>query len=435
MKKITLLICTILIPFLSFGQGNYNNIELDNAKIETVVNTIINSFEKHYVYPEKAKIIKEGLLDNLKTGQYNDIYEYEELIEKIDSDIYDLVEDYHIGFSIIKNSESNKNKNKISLTSEKVVQLAKKNYYFKNIEILSGNIGYLRFDRFSDPKYAGETAIAAMEYLSNTDAIILDLRYNFGGHGTMVDLLSSYFFEEPTITSSLYFPETDSLGQSWTHEVSGKILSDTKLYILTSIQTASAAESFSSMMQRNKRAKIIGERTKGAAHWREYYYYPDIMLEIKMPIGRPFFKDWEGKGIQPDIEIYEYLAYRKAYITALSDLIDSNEDSKKIEELEWYLLIAEKKYQDLLQNTVVLDEYVGVYGKDQQIILRDNYLFWHQGINEEFVLLPFDEDSFVFSDSEDYIVQFVRDESNQVNGYKLLMIGEKDGTTRSKHGI
>jgi C-terminal processing protease CtpA/Prc len=157
-----------------------------------------------------------------------------------------------------------------------------------------------------------------MGIISYSDAIILDLRQNHGGFSNMVNLISSYFFEDSVELNSLYFSEKDSLIQDWTNPaVPGKKLIDQKLYILTSKNTASAAESFSYMMKQYGRATIIGETTRGAAHWTETYQYPDLGIFLEIPVARPVNPvtktDWQGTGVNPDIEIPEKQAFTVAY--------------------------------------------------------------------------------------------------------------------------
>lgn len=69
---------------------------------------------------------------------------------------------------------------------------AKRNFSFEKVERLSGNVGYPDLRGFEDPEVAAETAAAAMTFLANTDALIVDLRQNGGGDPAMVALLSSY---------------------------------------------------------------------------------------------------------------------------------------------------------------------------------------------------------------------------------------------------
>src|SRR6266446_6716394 len=61
---------------------------------------------------------------------------------------------------------------------------------FDKVEILSGNVGYLKFGFFADPEVCGPTAVAAMNFLANVDAIIFDLRENGGGDPKMIAFLS-----------------------------------------------------------------------------------------------------------------------------------------------------------------------------------------------------------------------------------------------------
>lgn len=54
-------------------------------------------------------------------------------------------------------------------------QMRRDNFGFQEVKILEGNIGYLDLREFMDPKYAGETAVAAMNFLSNADVQNSDL--------------------------------------------------------------------------------------------------------------------------------------------------------------------------------------------------------------------------------------------------------------------
>ena len=69
------------------------------------------------------------------------------------------------------------------------------NYDFEKIKILPGNVGYLKFNSFQDASIAGPTAVAAMNFLAHTDALIIDLRDNGGGSPSLIQLITTYFFE------------------------------------------------------------------------------------------------------------------------------------------------------------------------------------------------------------------------------------------------
>ena len=97
----------------------------------------------------------------------------------------------------------------------------RENHFFRAVEILPGNVGYLDYDRFGFFVTSRDTADAAMAFLEPTDAIILDLRGNGGGVEGMHQYLSSHFFgDEPVL---LYSRENRGAGErydfwSWPEE-------------------------------------------------------------------------------------------------------------------------------------------------------------------------------------------------------------------------
>ena len=76
------------------------------------------------------------------------------------------------------------------------------------------------------------------------------------------------------------------------------------LFILTSDETFSAAESFAYDMQVRGRATLIGDSTKGGAHSVDLYPIDD-RFEIYIPTARAINPvtgtNWEGIGVIPDI--------------------------------------------------------------------------------------------------------------------------------------
>ena len=59
---------------------------------------------------------------------------------------------------------------------------------------MRGNVGYLNLRSFVDLNYSKETAVAAMNFLANTDAVIIDLRKNPVGFINIEIFLASYFY-------------------------------------------------------------------------------------------------------------------------------------------------------------------------------------------------------------------------------------------------
>jgi len=174
---------------------------------------------------------------------------------------------------------------------------------FQKVEILSGNVGYLKFNIFADPEVCGPTAIAAMNFLGDVDAIIIDLRENGGGDPKMIALVSTFLFSKPTHLNDIWERKSDTTQQYWTLPfVPGKRLDGKPVYVLTSKRTFSGAEEFCYNLNQLKRATIVGETTGGGAHPVSGQRIDDHFM-IGVPFARainPISKtNWERVGVEP----------------------------------------------------------------------------------------------------------------------------------------
>jgi RimJ/RimL family protein N-acetyltransferase len=182
------------------------------------------------------------------------------------------------------------------------------NFGFENVLRLPDNVGVLDLRSFQPPEHARDTAMAAMAFLGNADALIVDLRQNGGGSPEMVQLLCTYLFDEPTHLNSLYWRETDETQEFWTlstDELPGPRLPDVPVFLLTSRNTFSGAEEFAYNLRCLERATLIGETTGGGAHPGGSFPVND-QLGIFISLGRAINPitgtNWEGTGVAPHIE-------------------------------------------------------------------------------------------------------------------------------------
>jgi C-terminal processing protease CtpA/Prc len=189
---------------------------------------------------------------------------------------------------------------------------------FTRIERLDGNVALVEIRKFYHPAVggAGEAAIAAMTLAASAGALLLDLRRNGGGEPDMVMLLSSYLFDTHTHLVDLVF--ADRTLQYWTAPfVPGPRFGGGKpVWVLTSAATISGGEGMSYQLQQSGRATIVGEVTAGAAN----FHYPcriSAHLLAAVPSGYPVDPmsggNWEGTGVQPDIEVAAGDAFGVAY--------------------------------------------------------------------------------------------------------------------------
>lgn len=242
----------------------------------------------------------------------------------------------------------------------------RRNFGFQKLEKLAGNVGYLDLRGFAPAEFGGPTAVAAMAFLQYSDAIIIDLRQNGGGSPSMIQLISTYFFERMTHLNSFFYRGQEQIDQFWTlPHVPGRKMADTPLFILTSRRTFSAAEEFTYNMKNLKRATIVGQTTGGGAHPGGTRRLPNG-FSVFIPRGRainPVTKtNWEGTGITPDIETDLEDALDVAHAKALETIAAEVEDPRRKRALEWAGAALQAKTNPVAVPLETARRYAGKYG-------------------------------------------------------------------------
>lgn len=191
--------------------------------------------------------------------------------------------------------------------------------------ILPNNIGYLKIDGFSGEKMF-DILDRTMKLLSNTKALIIDLRLNGGGNQSGNAILS--WLTKSSITryhanlkisdiiisnrGGLYLNYEANENDTFTPFNPLLVTPNTKnyqgkVYALTSAYCFSACDTFVSALKENKLATIIGEGTGGGTGSPHVFELPISGLSFRYSvaqgltaIGKEFI---EGKGTLPDVTI------------------------------------------------------------------------------------------------------------------------------------
>lgn len=281
-----------------------------------------------YVDSAEAQKIADGLMDSLLDGGFKGRMSGSQLAVRLTECLNRLSGDKHMRAIFdprladeMDSWEKLSAEEKRNIEKEKTERARRQNFGFKKAEILDGNIGYLDFHIFDRSGPALETGTAALNFLANSEAVILDLRSNRGGHPRMVQLVASCFIEGRTHLNTFVGRNGQVQEEIWTlPRFPGRTMYDRDLYILTGPRTASAAESFTYIMKNLNRAVIVGENTAGAANPGGFRHVGEGFL-VFIPTGKPVSPvtgtNWEGKGIEPDVKVSEILALRKAHSLAL----------------------------------------------------------------------------------------------------------------------
>lgn len=285
-------------------------VTLDSAMKARVIDGALAKLNEFYVSPELAQQMGDAIRARQKKGEFDSVTDGSTFAAMLTGDLREVSHDKHLGVNFspapLPDQPPDAKPSPEALASMRR-QMERANCGFETVQILSGNIGYVKFNMFANPDICAPTAIAAMNFVENTDAIIFDLRGNGGGDPKMVALICSYLFAEPTHLNDLWERKGGTTQQYWTLPyVPGKRLDTKPAYVLTSKQTFSGAEEFTYDLQQLKRATIVGETTGGGAH-----LVRGERIDAHFMIGVPFAKavnpvsktDWEGTGVEPDVKV------------------------------------------------------------------------------------------------------------------------------------
>ena len=297
------------ISELALASGKSSNVSIDAAEIDHAIDGALKQLDAFYVSVPIAHKIAADIRAQRTRGVYDGITDGQVLATRLMDDMRAASGDNHI-FVSFRPSEIPVDFPKYKrpdLDPALGRMLLADNCGFEKAEHVAPDIGYLKLDMLGEPKFCGATAVAAMGFLANSDALIIDLRDDHGGSPQMVALICSYLFDEPTHLDDQYGRGNALTEQLWTLPYfPGKQFLDKPVYVLVSRQTFSAAEEFAFDLKNLKRATVVGETTGGGANSVSPHRIDGHFI-IGVPFARivnPTTKtNWEGTGVQPDVSV------------------------------------------------------------------------------------------------------------------------------------
>ena len=244
MKKLSIIILILLWTSLVNSQTSKY---ISRNEAVTLIEQLSAQITELYVLQNKTEKIDSQLNNYLQNIDNSAPLEIEKFIESVNQVLYHSSNDHHL--KLIYNPEKYKayQKGGEQATDSLNREIFRKvNFGVQKVEIISNNIGLLRFNKFQNRDHVESVIQGAMLMLANSDAVIIDLRYNGGGDGRTKELLETYFmskeqFFSRSIQEFISETEFDSLKNA---TPSCQRLETVPLYILTSSGTFSAAEGF-----------------------------------------------------------------------------------------------------------------------------------------------------------------------------------------------
>ena len=279
---------------------------LDAERVRRIVEAVAATVEREYVDPEVAARAGVSLRTSLAAGRYATSLAANDLAALLTRDLQAVSRDKHLAVLVPSDGSAPTPPAKAEPDRARATTGRRANFGIRRVAILAGNVGYLDVRSFFRASESREAIGAAMRFLRNADALVVDLRENGGGAPDGVALLSSAFFDTPGLELFDIVSRTGAVVQAYRTE--SPLFADADgrrpVFVLTSRRTFSAGEGFAFLLQERGRARVVGEETAGAANPGRPYPVEDG-FSVVVPNGRvrtaQTGRNWEGTGVVPDV--------------------------------------------------------------------------------------------------------------------------------------
>jgi C-terminal processing protease CtpA/Prc len=317
--------CVMVVTTLTHAQAY--DAPVDRETRGKVLEACAAALKRSYIFEDVGERMAQALQDRNASGAYEELTSSQGFVRQVNADLQAISRDKHLRLDYSPEGAPSTNTEAASEALARRERFEREvNYGFERVERLNGNVGYLEMTMFlANSPRAEEVASAAMTFLAQADALIIDLRRHRGGNPGMVAYVSSYLFDERVHLNDIFSREPNHTEEFWTRpDIAGRKFGGTKpVIVLTSRETFSGAEEFAYNLQALKRATIVGETTRGGAHPTGQELVAEHFV-LWLPRGRainPITKsNWEGTGVIPDVVVPAGAALDKARDLALRAL-------------------------------------------------------------------------------------------------------------------
>jgi len=388
-----------------------------------VVAQSIDLISRNYVFPEARPAIVARLKANAAAGRY-DVTSAGELAGRLSPDLAAAGNDKHLWIKYdpaqagaLAGGEKSRDAHDYSAREGRL-----HNEGYESQRILAGNVRYLDLTGFLWNGAATTRTVAdAMRFAHDGDAVIIDLRRNGGGSMEAVQALVSYFL--PPDHRLLMTFHAGANGRGFDTRVIDKLpaprLVGKPLYVLTSGDTASAAEEFVYHVRQFKLGTLVGDTTAGAAN-NDSRYRVGKGFVLSVSTGRPEHPvshgNWQGTGVAPDVATPAADALDAAHLVALQAL-DARPDADHAR-YAWTIDGLRGRTHPPRLDPQALAEYVGTFGM-RSIKLANGELWFQRESRAPTTLSPLANDLFAFGNTEDVRLRFRR-AGGRVTGFDLI---------------
>ena len=384
---------TTAMPATQQAQSPSNSCETCGVGVDArtrteVLDSLARELESRYAIPDMAKRLAAFVRAKEGANAYKSITTLPDFARVLTEDLYAVAHDKHLR---VKFSFAPLPAGPPSPPSQEMLnQMRKENGAIPKVEILDGNVGYMRVNGVPFIEAARSAVAAAFAFLHNTDALIIDDRGNGGGDPHTVALYVSYLSEgESYVVNTFHWRAGNRVEEFKTTDLGELSYGMHKpVFVLTSPATFSGGEELAYDLQALKRAVIVGEVTGGGANPGGPMPLGH-QLVVNMPSGQAVNPitgtSWEGVGVKPDIPAGSADVLSKAHALAIERLRGAASDamsqsmldavSMKLETIE----AAESGSSPRLPNAELLGAYVPEVGTGTTVTIleKDGRLIRH----------------------------------------------------------
>ncbi len=315
----------------------------NEASANAIAEKYAELLERDYVYPETGKRYAAAIRASIAAGRYASL-SGEALGQAIDADINAVSPDGHLRVRAPDGAAAAPGAAPPPRRPPAVP--------IEQAGWITPGIAFIRFNLFPDDAAVTTASAKFMADHADAKAIIFDIRTHRGGGLDQMDVMFPWLFDKPTrLVTMATRASVDAAGGSpiaglaslrevkgdpgmvarehWATPNADKRLKGTKVYVLTSGASGSAAEHFALAMKHTGRGTLVGAATGGANH---FGYGDDLGggFQAFIPVGRTYDpltgKDWEGDGVAPDIAV----PAADALVRVLTDLGIEAGEAKKL---------------------------------------------------------------------------------------------------------
>lgn len=271
------------------------------AQRSELITQLGRTLEQHYVFPDKARTLRQALQAHLAHGDYDALTTGERFARAVTADLAALVHDKHLEVLYADAPPPDGG------DADEAAEQRYLNYGVFEVRRLKFNLGYVSFNVFGRPTpLAADKLAAAMRLVADTAGLIVDLRDCHGGDTDTVTIAESYLVPAKTPLLDMYTRDDGKTAHVLAAaELAGpRYPADRPVFVLVGDTTASGCEAFAYAMQSHHRATVIGGHTAGAAYFGSPHKITEHFLAF-VPDGRPIdpitHGDWEGGGVIPTV--------------------------------------------------------------------------------------------------------------------------------------